>query len=103
MKTAIDRNSIIQITIGILSVALLILLAVRYPSLPARVPIQIGLDGEPSNWADKRVFAPVFAAGVAVFNGYLVWLRRQKQPIPIIALILFVVAGSLFAAVTLFA
>lgn len=103
MKTAIDRNTLIQLIVGILSAALLILLAVRYPSLPAQVPIQIGLDGEPSNWADKRVFAPVFAAGVAVFNGYLFWLRRQKQPIPVIALILFAVAGGLFAAVTLFA
>ena len=84
------RDTIVQIIIAILSAAFLIFLAIRYPALPDRIPIQFQLNGDVSRWADKRIFAPVAAIAVAAFNGYLVLLRRQKQEIRILLPIVFV-------------
>jgi uncharacterized membrane protein len=47
--------------------AVAVILAMRWPDLPARIPVHWGLDGQADRWAERTpvsVFAPMVAAGL---------------------------------------
>ncbi len=97
------RDVVIQIVIGVLSAALLVLIAVRYPALPERVPVQFSAGGEVSRTVAKTVFAPGFAAAVVAYNGYIALLRRQKRTVPVMLAVVFVLVAGVATAMSLFA
>ncbi|MBP7401341.1 MAG: DUF1648 domain-containing protein [Clostridia bacterium] len=103
MDNTQHRDVVIQIGIGVLSAVLLVLLAIRYPALPERVPVQFSTGGEVSRTVAKTVFAPVFAAAVIAYNGYIALLRRQKRAVPIMLAVVFVLVGGVATAMSLFA
>lgn len=103
MKTQIPRDTWYQVAVAVASAALLVLLAIRFPSLPERVPIQFSFSGEVSRTVARGVFAPVFVLVVVLFNVYLFALRRKSQPIPLMLPVVFILFGAVVAALSLFA
>ncbi|NLN45657.1 MAG: DUF1648 domain-containing protein [Clostridiaceae bacterium] len=103
MNKQISRDTWYQVAVAIASAALLILLAIRFPSLPERVPIQFSFGGEVSRTVARGVFAPIFVLVVVLFNVYLFVLRRKSQPIPLLLPVVFIAIGAVVSALSLFA
>lgn len=78
-----------QIIIGIVTAAVLTLLAWRYPMLTANIPTKIQLDGSLSNFIPKQLFALGVAGGLIGFNAYLQWFRDPEEPLRVMALFVF--------------
>ncbi len=103
MKRQIPRATWYQIAVAAASAVLLILLAIRFPLLPERVPIQFSFGGEVSRTVAREVFAPVFVLVVVLFNVYLFVIRRKSQPFPLLLPVVFILVGAVVTALSLFA
>lgn len=89
----------LKIMIGLTSLAVLALLAMRYSALPEQVPVQFGLDGSVTNSAPRLLFVAAVATGLLGFNGYVNWFRDPDQPLRFatVAVYLFICGGILFS------
>ncbi len=98
-KGAAVMERTFKIIIGLTSLAVLALLALRYSSLPEQVPIHFGLDGSVTNSAPRLLFVAAVAAGLLGFNGYVNWFRDPEQPMRFmtVAAYLLVCGGILFS------
>ena len=59
-----------------LSIVCLLYLSITYWTLPANLPIPIGLEGQPVSWFSRSVFVSLMLSSLIVFNGAFVALYR---------------------------
>lgn len=101
MKNTAAQQKTSRIVIGVVSLVVLAVLALRFPALPEQVPIQFGFDGTVSNSAPRLLFAIAVAAGILGFNSYVNWFRDREQPLRIASVLVFLLlCGAVLFSLT---